>query len=55
MSWFREFEQEYGKQRLLFLNHQAARNDDALADFRGELGEISREHVTDYYGIDRFL
>lgn len=50
MSWFREFEQEYGNQRLVFLNHQAAQSGDAVADSFGGLSAIPTALLIDKSG-----
>jgi peroxiredoxin len=50
MSWFREFEQEYGKQRFVFLDHQAAQNGDAIAESFGGLNAIPTAFLIDKSG-----
>jgi thiol-disulfide isomerase/thioredoxin len=50
MSWFKEFEQEYGKQRLVFLDHHAAQSGDALADAFGGLNAIPTAFLIDKSG-----
>jgi thiol-disulfide isomerase/thioredoxin len=50
MSWFREFEQEYGKHRLVFLNHQAAPGADAIVDSFGGLHAIPTALLIDKSG-----
>lgn len=50
MSWFREFEQEYGKQQLVFLNHQAAQSGDAIVDSFGGLNAIPTALLIDKFG-----
>lgn len=49
MSWFREFEQEYGN-RLVFLNHQVAQSGDAVADSFGGLSAIPTALLIDKSG-----
>ena len=50
MSWFRVFEQVYGKQRLVFLDHQAAQSGDAFADAFGGLNAIPTAFLIDKSG-----
>jgi hypothetical protein len=50
MSWFREFEQEYGKRRLVFLNHQAPQSGDAIVDSFGGLNAIPTALLIDKSG-----
>ena len=50
MSWFREFEQEYGKHRLVFLNHQAAQSGDDVVDSFGGLNAIPTALLIDKSG-----
>jgi peroxiredoxin len=50
MSWFKQFEQEYGKQRFVFLDHQAAQGADALVDSFGGLSAIPTALLIDKYG-----
>jgi thiol-disulfide isomerase/thioredoxin len=50
MSWFREFEQQYGNHRLVFLNHQAAENGDAVVDSFGGLSAIPTALLIDKSG-----
>ena len=50
MSWFREFEQEYGKHRFVFLNHQAAQTEDAIVESFGGLNAIPTALLIDKSG-----
>jgi len=50
MSWFREFEQEYGNHRLVYLNHQAAQSGDAVVDSFGGLSAIPTAFLIDKSG-----
>jgi thiol-disulfide isomerase/thioredoxin len=50
MSWFKEFEQEYGKQQLVFLNHQAAQNGDTVVDSFGGVNAIPTVVLIDKSG-----
>jgi peroxiredoxin len=50
MSWFREFEQEYGEHRFVFLNHQASQSGDAIVDSLGGLNAIPTALLIDKSG-----
>lgn len=50
MAWFRQFEQEYGKQRFIFLNHEAAHSQDAIVDLFGGLTAIPTALLIDKSG-----
>jgi peroxiredoxin len=50
MTWFREFEKEYGGKRLVFLNHQVTAGADPIADSFGGLDPIPTTLLIDKSG-----
>ena len=51
MSWFREFEQTYGQNNLVFLNHQVVRGQgDDVARMFGGLNAIPSTFLIDKSG-----
>jgi len=50
MSWFKEFEQKYGTDRLVFLNHRIAQGADSVVDLFGGLDAIPTTLLIDKSG-----
>jgi thiol-disulfide isomerase/thioredoxin len=50
MSWFREFEQQYGRDRLIFLNHRISPGMDSVVDLFGSLDAIPTTLLIDKSG-----
>jgi peroxiredoxin len=50
MSWFREFEQKYGKDRLIFLNHRISPGVDSAVDLFGSPEAIPTTLLIDKSG-----
>src|SRR6185369_15727273 len=50
MSWFKEFEQQYGEHRLVFLNHRISPGTDSVADLFGGVNVIPTTLLIDKSG-----